>query len=186
VSGDLSEEEQRVVWATQGVPVANLLEQKMGGTAWRSKPSWYIVAKNDRTVHPELQRFAAKRMTANTTGLDSSHVPMLSKPGLVLDVIRKAAAAVQKLFMEPSALQPHLGSNSRTRLGNDNEGRHLSPGGVATSVLQGYHSLFEPGAIDPSGIELAHRYTQVWKPVHDPTRFRRYVRARPGSSARLF
>ena len=95
-AGDLSEEEQRVVLATQGVPVANLFEQNMEGTAWRSKPSWYIVAKNDRTVHPELQRFAAKRMNANTTGLDSSHIPMLSKPGRVLDVIRKAAAAVQK------------------------------------------------------------------------------------------
>jgi pimeloyl-ACP methyl ester carboxylesterase len=95
-AGDLSEEEQKVVWATQGVPVANLFEQKMKGTAWKSKPSWYIVAKNDRTVHPELQRFVAKRMEATTTEVDSSHVPMLSKPGLVLDVIRKAADAVQK------------------------------------------------------------------------------------------
>jgi pimeloyl-ACP methyl ester carboxylesterase len=72
------------------VPVANLFEQKMKGTAWKTKPSWYIVAKNDRTVHPELQRFVAKRMAATTTEVDSSHVPMLSKPGLVLDVIRKA------------------------------------------------------------------------------------------------
>jgi len=90
-AGDLPEEEQRVVLATQGVPVTNLFEQRMKGTAWKSKPSWYIVAKNDRTVHPELQRFAAKRMNAATTEVDSSHVPMLSQPGLVLDVIRKAA-----------------------------------------------------------------------------------------------
>jgi pimeloyl-ACP methyl ester carboxylesterase len=95
-AGDLSEEEQRVVWATQGVPAANLFDQKMEGTAWRSKPSWYIVAKNDRTVHPDLERFVAKRMGATTTEVDSSHVPMLSNPGLVLDVIRKAADAVQE------------------------------------------------------------------------------------------
>ena len=67
----------------------------MEGTAWRSKPTWYIVAKNDRTVHPELQRFVAKRMGATTYEVDSSHVPMLSNPKLVTDVIRTAAKAVQ-------------------------------------------------------------------------------------------
>src|SRR5580704_6136173 len=53
-AGDLSEQEQQVVWATQGVPAADLFNQKMKGAAWKAKPSWYIVAKNDRTVHPEL------------------------------------------------------------------------------------------------------------------------------------
>src|SRR5258707_4938523 len=95
-AGDLSGEEQKIVWATQGVPAANLFDQKMAGTAWRSKPSWYIVAKNDRTVHPELERFVAKRMGATTFEADSSHVPMLSNPKLVLDVIRQAADAVLK------------------------------------------------------------------------------------------
>src|ERR1700752_3469814 len=94
-AGDLSEQEQKLVWATQGVPDADLFNQRMDGTAWRSKPSWYIVAKNDRTVHPDLQRFVAKRMGATTYEADSSHVPMLSRPELVLDVIRTAARAVQ-------------------------------------------------------------------------------------------
>ena len=94
-AGDLPEQEQKLVWATQGVPGADLFNQKVEGTAWRSKPSWYIVAKNDRTVHPELERFVAKRMGATTYEVDSSHVPMLSNPDLVLDVIRKAANAVQ-------------------------------------------------------------------------------------------
>ena len=93
-AGDLSEQEQKVVWATQGVPDADLFNQKMDGTAWRSKPSWYIVAKNDRTVHPDLERFVAKRMGAKTYEADSSHVPMLSNPRLVIDVIRTAANAV--------------------------------------------------------------------------------------------
>jgi len=95
-AGDLSKEEQQLVWATQGVPAANLFDQKMAGTAWKSKPSWYIVAKNDQTVQPELERFCAKRMNATTYEADSSHVPMLSKPSLVIDVIRTAAMAVQK------------------------------------------------------------------------------------------
>jgi pimeloyl-ACP methyl ester carboxylesterase len=98
-AGDLSEQEQQVVWATQGVPDADLFNQKVDGTAWRSKPSWYIVAKNDRTVHPELERFCAKRMGAKTYEAESSHVPMLSQPNMVIDVIRTAANAVQARSM---------------------------------------------------------------------------------------
>ena len=65
------------------------------GIAWRSKPSWSIVATEDHTVHPDLERFAAKRMGATTVELKSSHVPMLSHPKSVIDVIRAAAKAVQ-------------------------------------------------------------------------------------------
>jgi pimeloyl-ACP methyl ester carboxylesterase len=93
-AGDLPDAEQKLVWATQAVPVPDLFTQKVDGVAWRSKPSWYIVAKNDRTVHPDLERFVAKRMGATTVETDSSHVPMLSKPAVVLDVIRKAARSV--------------------------------------------------------------------------------------------
>jgi pimeloyl-ACP methyl ester carboxylesterase len=73
--------------------VADLFNQKVAGTAWRSKPTWYVLATQDRTVHPELQRFVAKRMGARTHEVNSSHVPMLSQPQFVLDVIRDAAAA---------------------------------------------------------------------------------------------
>jgi pimeloyl-ACP methyl ester carboxylesterase len=76
--------------------VADLFTQKVEGTAWKTKPSWYIVATQDRTVHPDLERFVAKRMGATTYEVDSSHVPMLSHPGFVIDVIRAAATAVQK------------------------------------------------------------------------------------------
>ena len=93
--GDLSEEEQKLVWATQGVPRPDLFGAKVGGTAWKTKPSWYIVGKQDHTVPPDLERFLAKRMGATTYELDSSHVPMLSQPERVLDVIRAAAKGVQ-------------------------------------------------------------------------------------------
>ncbi|WP_426269392.1 alpha/beta fold hydrolase [Dyella kyungheensis] len=96
-AGDLPQEEQKLVWATHYAPVADLFEQqKLENVAWKSKPSWFIVAKNDRTVHPDLQHFLAKRMGATVVEVESSHVPMLSKPDVVIDVIRKAAAAVQK------------------------------------------------------------------------------------------
>jgi pimeloyl-ACP methyl ester carboxylesterase len=87
---------QKVVWATHFAPAADLFTQKLPGTAWKSKPSWYIVATKDRTVHPELQRFVAKRMGASTTEVESSHVPMLSKPNVVIDVIRAAAKSIGK------------------------------------------------------------------------------------------
>jgi pimeloyl-ACP methyl ester carboxylesterase len=93
-AGDLSEQEQKLVWATQVVPDAGLFSRNAEGTAWKSKPSWYIVANNDRTVHPDLERFVAKRMGAHTYDVDSSHVPMLSHPDFVLDVIGTAANSI--------------------------------------------------------------------------------------------
>jgi pimeloyl-ACP methyl ester carboxylesterase len=95
-AGDLSAEEQGIVYATHFAPALDLFNQKLDGAAWRSKPSWYIAASEDRTVHPELQFSGAKRMGATTVDLKCSHVPMLSRPREVLDVIRKAAAAVPK------------------------------------------------------------------------------------------
>ena len=93
--GDLTEQEKKLVFATQGVPKPDLFEAKAGGTAWKSKPTWYIVGKKDRTVHPDMERFVAKRMGATTYELDSSHVPMLSQPERVLDVIHSAANAAR-------------------------------------------------------------------------------------------
>jgi pimeloyl-ACP methyl ester carboxylesterase len=93
--GDLSEQEQKLVWATQGVPKPDLFAAKVGGTAWKTKPSWFIVGKQDHTVPPDLERAMAKRMGATTYELDSSHVPMLSQPERVLEVIRAAANGVR-------------------------------------------------------------------------------------------
>ncbi|TPG04923.1 alpha/beta hydrolase [Rhodanobacter glycinis] len=93
--GDLSEEEQKLVWATHYAPVADLFQQqKIKRTPWKSKPSWFILTTQDHTVHPDLQRWVSKRMGATVTEVASSHVPMLSQPDVVIDVIRKAAAAV--------------------------------------------------------------------------------------------
>jgi pimeloyl-ACP methyl ester carboxylesterase len=93
-AGDLPEAEQKLVWATHMAPDAGLFLSKADGTARRSRPSWYIVTNNDHTVHPDLQRAAAQRMGAKTFDVDSSHVPMLSHPDFVLDVIRDAAGSI--------------------------------------------------------------------------------------------
>src|SRR5258708_22996056 len=103
-AGDLPEQEQKVVWATHYAPAADLFQQqkKVDGIAWKSKPSWFIVAKNDQCVHPDLQRFVAKRMGATIVETNSSHLIMLSHPDLVVDVIRKAPAAVAAKQPQPA------------------------------------------------------------------------------------
>ena len=95
--GDLSEEEQKVVWATHYAPVYDLFhQQRIKSTPWKSKPSWFILTTQDHTVHPDLQRWVSRRMGATVTEVESSHVPMLSKPDIVIEVIRKAAKAIQE------------------------------------------------------------------------------------------
>ena len=84
------------MWATQFPPAADLFSGNAPGVAWKTKPSWYIVATKDQTVQPDLERFVAKRMNATTYEVESSHVVMLSQPEFVLDVIRDAAAAIEK------------------------------------------------------------------------------------------
>lgn len=95
-AGDLPDAEQKVVWATHYAPDQYLFTHHPSGPpAWKKKPSLAIVGKHDNTVHPDLERYLAKRMGATTIELDSSHVPMLSHPDLVVDVICKAAETVR-------------------------------------------------------------------------------------------
>ncbi len=90
---DLPAKERQVLAATQ-VPVAM---SAMGGTitqpAWKSKPSWFIVAASDRAIPPQFERTMAARMKATTTTAPSSHVVMLSKPEAVIHTIETAAHA---------------------------------------------------------------------------------------------
>jgi pimeloyl-ACP methyl ester carboxylesterase len=83
------------VWATQPVTAGDPFASKTENAAWKSKPNWYIVAEQYRTVQPELERCCAQRMGATTYEADNSHLVMLSNPGLVTDVIRTAANSVQ-------------------------------------------------------------------------------------------
>jgi hypothetical protein len=70
--GYLPEAEQKLIWATQAAPTADIFSQKVEGTAWKSKPSWYIVASKDQTIQPELERFVAKRMGATVLRLTAA------------------------------------------------------------------------------------------------------------------
>jgi pimeloyl-ACP methyl ester carboxylesterase len=66
----------------------------MGVPAWKSHPSWYVVATNDEAIPPEAERMFAKRMGAHTVEVSSSHLAMVSHPIEVVDLIKAAAAAV--------------------------------------------------------------------------------------------
>ena len=90
-AGDVPESEQNLIWATQMAPLADLFDQPVPGAAWKVKPTYYIVGSEDRTIQPELERFLAKRMKARVTELPTSHVPMVSQPQRVYEVIRQAA-----------------------------------------------------------------------------------------------
>ena len=65
-----------------------------GAPAWRTIPSWYVVARNDRVIKPELQRFMAQRMGAQVSELDSSHVAYVSHPTEVARLIDEVANSV--------------------------------------------------------------------------------------------
>ena len=92
---DLPGTQTAVMAATQGPIAGSAFDEKVSITAWKSKPSWFIVAGNDRMIQPDLQRAMAKKINARTTVLPTSHVPMLSRPNDVATVILAAAAAVK-------------------------------------------------------------------------------------------
>jgi pimeloyl-ACP methyl ester carboxylesterase len=92
---DIPADEADIVFATQGPLAVRCFGDKISAAAWRSKPSWYIVAAQDETIPPAVQRDSANRMGAETLVLESSHVPMLSQPDAVAEVIARAAASIQ-------------------------------------------------------------------------------------------
>jgi pimeloyl-ACP methyl ester carboxylesterase len=91
-AGDVPKEKARVLYAVQEPFHKELLAGKTTVAAWRSKPSFYAVSKNDRTIDPDLERFMAKRMDATTIELNSSHVSMISQPKAVSNLILEARA----------------------------------------------------------------------------------------------
>ncbi|HEX4770923.1 MAG TPA: alpha/beta hydrolase [Bryobacteraceae bacterium] len=90
---DLSPSEKSVMVATQSATQGALLGTPITAAAWRTKPSWFVIAENDRTISPEQERSTAKRMGANILSLPTSHVAMLAEPGKVADFMMEAAAS---------------------------------------------------------------------------------------------
>lgn len=91
-AGDLAPARARALFAVQGQVASALVTERTTTAGWRSKPSWYQVSTQDRTINPDLERFLAKRMKATTIELDSSHLSLLSHPREISDLILQAAA----------------------------------------------------------------------------------------------
>ena len=93
-AADVDPAQARVMHAVQQPLHTNSLGQEMGAPAWKSLPTWYLVAENDEAIPPDAERQFAQRMGATTVEVASSHVPMVSQPDAVVELIETAAAAV--------------------------------------------------------------------------------------------
>lgn len=92
---DLASEEQKLVFAVQGATQGAILGTPLTKAAWHDRPTWFVIASNDRAIAPEQEAFTAKRMNAQSLTLPSSHVPMLSQPNKVAEFILEAAASFE-------------------------------------------------------------------------------------------
>ena len=92
---DVLAAERRVLFATQQPLAAATRNEKVVAAAWQAKPSWYLIATDDRMVSPELQRTMAHNIHATTGTVAAGHLPMLSQPVQVANFIVKAAQQVR-------------------------------------------------------------------------------------------
>ena len=93
-AADVDPIQAKVLYAVQQALASSAFTDVMGTPAWKSLPSWYLVAQNDEALPPDAQRQFAARMGATVVEIPSSHVAMVSHPQEVAELIETAAAAV--------------------------------------------------------------------------------------------
>jgi pimeloyl-ACP methyl ester carboxylesterase len=103
-AADVEPTTARVMHAAQQPVALSVFDDVMGAPAWRSLPSWYMVAANDQAIAPDIERMFARRMGAETIEVPSSHVPMVSHPHTVVQLIEAAAQAIAQA---PAASTTH-------------------------------------------------------------------------------
>jgi pimeloyl-ACP methyl ester carboxylesterase len=94
---DVPAAETMVMFATQGTWAQKCVNEKVSKAAWKNKPSWAIVASEDRMINPDLEKATAKKVKATTLVIKSSHVPMASQPKKVADFILEATEKIPAL-----------------------------------------------------------------------------------------
>lgn len=87
------EERARVLYAVQGPIADTLFASRTTAAAWRTRPCWYAVSKQDHTTTPDLERFVANRMDATTIEVDGGHLSMITHPRVIADLILEAIRA---------------------------------------------------------------------------------------------
>jgi pimeloyl-ACP methyl ester carboxylesterase len=103
----------RILHAVQGRVSDTLFGEKTTEAAWRSKPCWYALSNQDRTISPELQRFLATRMDASTIEVDAGHLSLITHPHQIANLILNAARATKETTDSRDRVVPDLGSESR-------------------------------------------------------------------------
>jgi pimeloyl-ACP methyl ester carboxylesterase len=93
-AGDVDPKHARALYAVQQPLASSAFTDVMGEPAWKSLPSWYLVAQNDEAIPPDAERQFAARMGATTVEIPANHVPMVSHPAEVAELVEKAAEAV--------------------------------------------------------------------------------------------
>jgi len=89
---DLPEKEQQILAATQGQTAAAVFGATVTKAAWKSKPSWAVIAGNDRAIPPEPEKDEAAAIKATSITLPANHLAMLSHPREVAELIEQASA----------------------------------------------------------------------------------------------
>jgi pimeloyl-ACP methyl ester carboxylesterase len=84
-------ERAKVLYAVQEPTAASLFSERTTAAGWRTKPSWYAVSRQDKTISPDLERYLADRMKAATIELDAGHLSLVSHPGEIADLVLAAA-----------------------------------------------------------------------------------------------
>ena len=93
---DLTPAEKDLLVSTQGQSNPEIFNTPLKAAAWTSKPSWFVVSANDKTIHPEEQKDTAKRLNAKTLILETSHVPMMSQPEKVAEFLVEAVKSLNE------------------------------------------------------------------------------------------
>lgn len=89
-----STEEQTVLAAVQRPIAASCIGVAVGRPLWKDRPSWFLVAEQDRMINPDTQRFMADRMKAKVRSQPVDHTPGVTAPGVVVDIIRDAMRSI--------------------------------------------------------------------------------------------
>src|SRR5579862_3356793 len=160
---DLRPDERASIYAIQGAWNSACLADKVSVPAWKTKPSWFIAAANDRMLAPEYEQAMAKHIHATTTTLATGHVPMLSSPKEVAAVIIEAAnTPFTALDVAPANAQFVFPANFQTQeIQTDGATIHVRVGGQGPTVVLIHGFGFTGDMWAPMAAELARNHRVV-------------------------
>ena len=159
---DLRPAEKANVYEIQGAWNSACLAEKVSVPAWTTKPSWFIVAANDRMLPPEYEQAIAVHIHATTTTLATGHVPMLSSPKQVAAVIIEATNTPFTALAAHASAKFVFPANFHTQeIQTDGATIHVRVGGQGPAVVL-LHGFGDTGDMwAPMAAELAHDHRVV-------------------------